>query len=195
MNTRSRTGASTLEEDLTSSQYWDDEWCIENEIAQEEGTRVRRHPLPTLMARLLTDRGAGPTDILEMGCAPGTILSELCALRPDDRFHGVDFSPLGLRQTKRFLAGRKVRATLHESDVRNFEPGLRYGLVYSCGLIEHFTEPAEIVKHHVRLCAPGGMVVVSVPNYGGRLQRWIIRHLDPEALAVHNLQIMKVEAL
>jgi hypothetical protein len=56
-------------------------------------------------------------------------------------------------------------------------------------VIEHFDDPLGIVKRHIDLLKPGGVAVISVPNYGGwmgRAQGW----LDPENLAIHNVGIM-----
>ena len=38
-----------------------------------------------------------------------------------------------------------------------------YDLVYSVGLIEHFPDKTDIVDAHVRLTAPGGLVLLYVP--------------------------------
>lgn len=42
-----------------------------------------------------------------------------------------------------------------------------FDFVYSLGLIEHFpeTESARLVNEHVRVCRPGGSVLISVPNW------------------------------
>lgn len=190
-----RTELSAQGRDLTTSRYWNDQWCAGDESARALRPFVRPHPVPRQLARVMDTLLPKPTDILEVGCAPGTMLLQLAMLRPRDRFHGVDFSRPGLAQAKRLLASRNIQATLHFSDIREFEPEQKYGLVYSCGLIEHFTDPAAVLEHHVRLCAPGGVVFLSVPNYRGRIQQWFIQRLDPEALKTHNLDLMKTETL
>ena len=61
-------------------------------------------------------------------------------------------------------------------------------------MIEHFTDPRPVIHSHWKLLKPGGTALITVPNYGGlygRLQKW----LDPENLALHNLDIMSVDAL
>jgi len=90
---------------------------------------------------------------------------------------------------------QRIEATLHQADVREFSPETSYDLVYSCGLIEHFTEPESILSHHVRLGKPGGIVAVSIPNYSGRVQKWFMRRLNPESLVAHNLSMMNTETL
>ena len=66
--------------------------------------------------------------------------------------------------------------------------------MFSCGLIEHFEDPSEMVAAHLRLVAPGGTVLIAIPNYSGlylRLQRWF----DPANLAIHNVRIMNEAAI
>jgi trans-aconitate methyltransferase len=191
--------ARMLDQDLTTSSYWNSEWTGGVGIARTRlvTRRVhrRRHPLPALIASLLRDHRSGPVDVLEVGCAPGLLLAQFHSHRPYDRLHGVDFASVGLAQTKKLLENEHIDVTLHQCDVRRFEPCREYGVVYSCGLIEHFSDPGPILAHHVRLCAQGGMVAVSVPNYSGRIQHWFIRQLDASALESHNLQIMNTGAL
>ena len=69
-----------------------------------------------------------------------------------------------------------------------------FDLVFSCGLIEHFEDPSEMIEAHIQLLAPGGTAVIAIPNYSGiyrRLQEWC----DPENLKIHNLQIMNEVSL
>jgi hypothetical protein len=51
-----------------------------------------------------------------------------------------------------------------------------------------------MVAAHVRLLAPGGSVLIAVPNYSGiylKLQAWC----DVENLAIHNLDIMTEQGM
>jgi trans-aconitate methyltransferase len=189
-----QTSPSRIAGDLTTSRYWNAAW---QETMPKRATFHwrRSHPLTLLLVQLLEQYRSEPVDILEIGCAPGNMLLELATHRPHDRYHGVDFSQPGLARAERLLGSRKVNATLHFADLRHFEPSQKYGLVYSCGLVEHFTDPADVLRHHVRFCAPGGIVAISMPNHRGRIQEWFIRQLDPAALRSHNLRIMDVAAL
>lgn len=180
--------------DLTTPQYWNSAWRDER-ITVRAARSGRIHALVRLVARLLDERGSDGLDVLEIGCAPGTMLAQLATLRPQDRLHGVDFSRPGLVEAERLLAAKGVQATLSYSDFREFAPQRKFDLVYSIGFVEHFTDPTAALAQHVRLCAPGGQVAVSVPNHRGRVQEWFIQQLDPRALESHNLQVMDVESL
>jgi len=126
---------------------------------------------------------------VEVGCAPGKILSWV-AREIQTPVCGIDYSPTGVDTAKWLCEGLGVRADIRCEDAMNssFEEGA-FDLVFSCGLIEHFEDPAPMVAAHVRLLAPGGTALIAVPNYSGiylKLQSWC----DAENLAIHNLGIM-----
>jgi len=195
------TKKSALQQDLTTPQYWDRQWTTTEIVDRQEPVekrkrkRARTQPFLSLMAQALDQRFGNVAKVLEVGCAPGYLLSEFAGLRPNDRLSGVDFTTEGLDFSRQLFREQQIQATLHQADVRDFSPESLYDLVYSCGLIEHFTEPESILSHHVRLCKPGGIVAVSIPNYSSQVQKWFMRQLDPESLVTHNLSMMNTEAL
>ena len=131
---------------------------------------------------------------VEVGCAPGKILSWV-AREIDAPVCGIDYSPTGANTAKWLCEGLGVQADVRCEDALNtsFEEG-RFDLVFSCGLIEHFEDPAPIVNAHVKLLAPGGTALIAVPNYSGMylsLQKWC----DPSNLDIHNLSIMNEQAM
>ncbi len=176
--------------DLTSPGYWDGQW---------RGARARRLPrrkaIDRLLMRFLDLAGEAPGDVLELGCAPGDLLERMHRLRPQHRYHGLDYSAEGIAATRERLASAGFAATLHEGDLRAFDRPRSYDLVVSLGLLEHFEEPASIVRAHARLCRPGGHVAVSVPNYAAPVARWFLARMDPGALATHHLGTMQVGVL
>lgn len=67
-------------------------------------------------------------------------------------------------------------------------------MVTCFGVIEHFDDAAPIVKHHIDLVKPGGVALISIPNYGGiygNIQRWC----DAPNLDIHNFDIMTLDSL
>jgi SAM-dependent methyltransferase len=66
--------------------------------------------------------------------------------------------------------------------------------VYSEGVIEHWDDPRPIVRQHMELLRPGGVAVITVPNYGGIYGR-LQGRIDPENLALHNTRIMSIKSL
>lgn len=194
--------------DLTSAKYWDRQWggSSQNEPAPLSLRSIvkslvgeRFSPLydflHSQLAELAQRRAGIRLRVLEVGCAPGTILDGLMQRSPQHDFSGVDFSLDGIKDTLARFDLRECRPEVHHADVREFHPDQRYDYVYSCGLIEHFTDPLSTLRDHVRLCKPGGKVVITVPNYSGSLQRFCMERLDPEGWRSHNTAVMSEEAL
>lgn len=196
------TAVSDQPRDLTSAAYWEKEWDglgIAGWSARSpqpvRRSRRKGRPLMRFLSGLIDEHETQSPDVIEIGCAPGGILGELHRWRPAVRLHGLDYAEQGLANTARLLAHGGVPATLHCGELREFDPGRKYDLVYSCGLVEHFSDPVPILAHHARLCRPGGRVVVTVPNYSGPWQTWLIARLSPETLESHNTEIMSAASL
>jgi 2-polyprenyl-3-methyl-5-hydroxy-6-metoxy-1,4-benzoquinol methylase len=178
-----------MPKDLAGDSHWDDVWAA-----------TPRRRLPSALnvgvgdtMRLLAPHVGPDRSVLEIGCAPGKLL--LWCASKGARVAGVDYSARGIKQTRELFDDLGVPIDLRHEDVFNtsFGDG-SFDLVYSLGVIEHFDDPREIVRAHVRLAKPGGKVIIAIPNYGGwygSVQRW----MDAELLAIHNLQIMSASAL
>jgi SAM-dependent methyltransferase len=148
-----------------------------------------------MLSRLVAAVGPDPADIVELGCAPGIVLERLHRLHPQHRLHGIDFAPDGCRLARERFRAAGFPVTLHEGDLRSIELPRRYDLVLSCGLIEHFADPVEILRCHLRFAVPGGLVAVTVPNFATPVVRFFLQRFHPEALDTHNLAIMSETAL
>jgi 2-polyprenyl-3-methyl-5-hydroxy-6-metoxy-1,4-benzoquinol methylase len=131
---------------------------------------------------------------LEIGCAPGKILAWV-GREVGVTVCGVDYSPTGADTARWLCAGLGVPADIRcEDATRTTFPPRSFDLVFSCGLIEHFEDPSEMVAAHTELLAPGGLAVIAIPNYSGvylELQQWC----DPDNVALHNLEIMSEKGI
>lgn len=183
---------------LTDPQFWERAWRGARTGRRSSALKRRliedhHGVLRTLLDRASPDGRA--LELLELGCAPGRLLQALAEVGPHHHLSGVDFAEQALTRTRLELERQGIRAALHLADVREFTPPVPYDLVVSFGLIEHFTDPVEILTHHVRLVRPGGHVAVTVPNYSDPLLVRALRTYSPETLATHNLEIMSRAAL
>ena len=132
--------------------------------------------------------------VIELGCGPGLALYHLCrrtGLRP----FGVDYSESGYRRTVEYF-GRQgadpcgiMHADFTHPEFRR-RHAKRFDVVWSAGVLEHFTNPREVLGYHVELLKPGGTLVVSIPNFLG-ITYPCYAAMDRETLAVHNLDIMR----
>jgi SAM-dependent methyltransferase len=112
------------------------------------------------MVRLLRER-VSRGRVLDVGCGDGTLAVQLRG--PGYDVHCTDFG-----------GGHPG----HEG-LRHVKADLRDGLPYATGsidgivcseVLEHLLEPARAIAEFSRVLAPGGVLVVSVPNY------WNLHH-------------------
>jgi SAM-dependent methyltransferase len=188
----------TPEPQLTTIKYWERLWAGTDRTAS--GGRLRRRLRLTttwyrLLERLLDSaRCDGPARVLELGCAPGTMLRTLHRLRPDHSYAGIDNAPDSLIAARDLLAAAGIDAPLHLGDIRDTHlPPV--DLVMSFGLIEHFVDPAEAMRYHRRFLQPGGVAAVTVPNYAHPAVVPVLRRFSPATLDTHNLAVMSPAAL
>ena len=177
----------------TEQEYWDASYA-----SRADAVRMR---LPSSFRvnvrnfqRLMRAHVQPGMKVLEVGCAPGKNLAWV-ALALKARVVGLDYSEHGIATTARLFQSLGIEANLVCEDFfATTLPRGSFDVVYSNGVIEHFDDPGPIVRQHVDMLAPGGVAVITIPNYGGvygRLQRWF----DPANLDIHNLNIMSCEAL
>jgi SAM-dependent methyltransferase len=79
--------------------------------------------------------------------------------------------------------------SLIEADMFGVEVTRHYDVVLSAGLLEHFDDPKPVLARHLDFLAPGGTLLVTVPNFRG-INGWVQRWFDPELLRAHNLETM-----
>jgi 2-polyprenyl-3-methyl-5-hydroxy-6-metoxy-1,4-benzoquinol methylase len=176
--------------ELTTVNHWDDVWA---------GDVRMRLPSPWIIAtrdlqRLLRPRVRRGDQFLEIGCAPGKMLAWVAAeLRAN--VSGLDYSERGLGTARRLFSALGLHADFRCEDLRatTFTPS-SFDVVFSVGVIEHFDDPRDVVRDHLRLLAPGGMALMTVPNYTGIYGK-LQAYFDKDLLALHNLDIMKCDAL
>ncbi len=174
----------------TELAHWESAWSARPRMSFPSGLDIGTRNVLRLLKRYLHPG----MRYMEIGCAPGKILSWV-AREIKAPVSGIDYSPTGLDTTRWLCNGLGIQADLHCEDATNssFEEGA-FDLVFSCGLIEHFDDPAPMVAAHVKLLATGGVALIAIPNYSGiylKLQTWC----DPDNLAIHNVRIMNEEAL
>jgi SAM-dependent methyltransferase len=156
--------------------------------------------LPKFVRRQTVASGDGPglsdPTVVEIGAAPGDealMFHECFGYAP----FGLEYTPAGAAATRQNFERRGVEpGNVIEGDL--FDDALtrlhesRFDVVFSRGLIEHFTDPTEAVERHVRLAKGGGLVVITIPTLTG-IHWAVARVMAPWQIAIHNLGIMRLQ--
>lgn len=132
-----------------------------------EGTPIRRawHLQKFERIRECLPQGQG-LSLLDIGCFAGSFLS----LLPQDRFTrqlGLDILPdqTAYAQARYGGHGREFRTITKLADLASLDE--RFDCVTLIEVIEHLTaeEASTVLREASRLLKPGGVLVVSTPNY------------------------------
>ena len=111
--------------------------------------------------------------LLDVGTGTGQFLS---VAHPDFEVFGTEISESAVQ-----IARDKYGLRLHHGTLEGFEADRLFDVVTIFHVLEHVPHPGELLDQVKRLLAPGGLVVVAVPNEveGVRflLKRW--RGLGP----------------
>ena len=176
--------------DEPKAQYWDSQWSIKPRPRFKSKFFIDTHNIQRLLKRYVSPG----VSFLEIGCSPGKHLAWVGA-KLKANVAGLDYSEQGIEITKWIFKELGVCGDIRCEDIflTTFDPG-SFDVVFSSGVIEHYNNPIDIVNCHIQLLKPGGKAIIAIPNYGGIYGKLQYR-VNPENLAVHNLNIMSCNAL
>lgn len=111
--------------------------------------------------RYLAEPVAQASRVLDVGCGPGAITAELARRFPRAQITGVDMSEARLAAARERFAGLpNAEARLGEAADLPF-PTKSFDLVYCRFLLEYAVAPQDVVREIVRVCRPGGRVLLQ----------------------------------
>ena len=142
-------------------EHWDRFWSAQPVEAVYEAVGA-------VHAELLRHLPPGAPRVLEVGAGSGRDSLRLAACGA--RVTVLDYSEAALEASARALAAAPAAAggvTLLRGDALAlpFADG-SFGAVFHQGLLEHFRDPQPLLAENFRVLAPGGLLLVDVP------QRW-----------------------
>lgn len=163
----------------TIAQYYRDfGGVVESPVTlEEELERERVCPNSTLdaarMIAVAQQVGGGRRGYaLDVGCGFGFFAKEATNA-------GFDVDALEIAPDERASAERLLgRAPLNVTFEEFGENGKRYSLIIVSQVLEHVVDVNEWVAKMHRLLAPGGVVAIAVPNFGGAIRR-VLATRDP----------------
>src|SRR5436853_502233 len=104
---------------------------------------------------------AGPDDtVLDVACGGGIVV---CAFAPHVRHAtGIDMTPAMLERARALAVEKRIaNVTWREGEVERLPfPDGSFTIVVSRFAMHHFLEPAAVFREMMRVCIPGGRIVV-----------------------------------
>lgn len=130
--------------------------------APHAAVRTARKLAGFALRRVATNAHAGLGLCLDVGCGNGSITSRLASRF--ERVVGIDVEPDRLSEFRRNVRGDERYEILRMSaDALGFSDGT-FCLVSAFEVLEHVPNLRATADEMVRVCKPGGFVVISVPQ-------------------------------
>jgi 2-polyprenyl-3-methyl-5-hydroxy-6-metoxy-1,4-benzoquinol methylase len=158
---------------LTNESFWDAQWedraarslvqtLLHGREFGRDGTFLR-----TIRRHVGADAIRGAR-VVELGGAASRFLLDF-ALWEGARVTAVDYSPVGIEQTRALFARHRVDGEAVEADMFAWRDGDgAFDVVTHWGVLEHFDDPAPTLATSARMARPGGLVVFTMPNLAAR---------------------------
>ena len=164
-------------------QFWEESPCGANDAAAIspederqffEAVERQRYSGDDFMPELVGFDQWGGKRVLEVGCGLGTDLLQFA--RGGAEVYGIDLTQKGAALTQRRLGlyGFTGRLAVADSERLPFKSDY-FDLVYSWGVIHHTPDTAAAAREIVRVCKPGGQVLVMIYHRRSllALQAWL----------------------
>ncbi len=160
---------------MSDPYYWDGVW--EEERALPIIFKPVYHPyyvdiLHRFFKRYLPQKKA--LNFIELGAAPASWMHYFYS-EFGYNVSGIEYSDEGFFLGRKNIELLNFPANFYKGDIFSFQFPIKYDIVFSAGLIEHFDPPFEIVKKHLDITKPGGYCVIGVPNikksFYGKIQK------------------------
>lgn len=123
--------------------------------------------------------------VIELGCGNSIWLAYFKKYFDAD-IYGLDYTDTGCRTAQAILDANGMKGEIINGDIFNPSPTLKdkFDIVYTNGVVEHFEDTADCLRHCVAFARPGGTVVTFIPNLAG----WIgagQKRLDKAIYDIH----------
>lgn len=138
-------------------------------------------------------RGRGAKSAVEIGSAPGQNLIELAKALQVTPF-GIEYTEEGVRVNRKLFERNGISPdnVLCEDF---FAPALdgrlgTFDIALSFGFVEHFDDPAAVIRRQIDFCRVGGYPVIVIPNLQGLYYYWN-KGFNPRVIETHNTAMMR----
>lgn len=125
--------------------------------------------------RLLMRHLTPESEMIELGCGSSTL--SLSIAKNITRFTGIDNSPEALALSEKYASAKNLNnVSFVYGDILSLPDELKnkFDLVWSQGLMEHFSDYLPVVRAHYEAAKPGGTVLLSVPYQYSYIYPWYL---------------------
>jgi ubiquinone/menaquinone biosynthesis C-methylase UbiE len=121
------------------------------------------------------------SQVLDVGCGPGTITSDLASRVMPGRVIGIDQSPEVIDQARSLMSSELAGLSFDVGDVYHLSyDDATFDIVHAHQVLQHLEDPVAALAEMRRVCKPGGIVAVRDADYGAmvwfpdmpELERW-----------------------
>jgi SAM-dependent methyltransferase len=108
------------------------------------------------------------SQILDVGCGPGTISAELSLITTVGGVIGIDLSPEVLRIAREAHPRQSYpRLEFEQGDVYRLRfPDSSFDVVYAHQVLQHLSRPIDAIHEMRRVLRPGGIIALRDADYG-----------------------------
>lgn len=164
-------------QDKAGKEYWDRLWkdsdlpSLIDPRNTSNGNYVFRR-LDELFRATLSDALDKDLSLLEVGCAQSVWLPYF-AKEFGFEITGLDYSEHGCEQERTILASAGIDGTIICGDLFSPPPSLleSFDVLVTFGVVEHFTDTAEMISKLAVFLKPGGRIITVIPNMRGMCGR------------------------
>jgi 2-polyprenyl-3-methyl-5-hydroxy-6-metoxy-1,4-benzoquinol methylase len=169
--------------DLAGRQYWETTWQKRTVLGSVNLKNYTRRRFDTLFNRYLPRKEG--MRLMEAGCAQSSWLPYF-HLRFGYEIAGLDYSETGCKKASENLSRHGVTGTILCRDFLEEQPDLKgqFDVVFSYGVIEHFSQPETVLTRFHRFLKPDGLVVTIIPNMRG-ITGWLQRLVNRPVYDIH----------
>ncbi|MEO7429858.1 MAG: methyltransferase domain-containing protein, partial [Acidimicrobiales bacterium] len=139
-------------------------------------------------AAYLIDRLQPGTDVLDVGCGPGTITVDMAARVAPGRVVGIDTTAeviQAARAEAEASGASNVELRVDDVQALGFDDDT-FDVVHAHQVLQHLTDPVGALREMRRVCRPGGVVAARDSIYRSmawfpadpRLDRWLALYCD-----------------
>lgn len=170
---------------LTTKKHWDEGW--KTNFKPKVVTEADYHSVFTGLFKKYLPYNKN-YKCLEVGCVPGNLLIEFNKIF-GYKIYGIDYSDR-IDLFKKNMQLNKIKDyKIWQADILKFQTKIKFDVVFSYGLIEHFVDPTPHVYKMASLVKKGGYYIIHVPNF--RYLQYILHYITDKSLfETHNLKYM-----